>query len=144
MENVLAGLKGAPVLAASCGCRDTVIRPLRSANCADRIGDTNATVGLTENELNLIQREGLAIGDKTFHFKIRAFIADSPARAFIKATTSYVGYDGCLKCSVSFEYDDFGKKIIFNTVDAPLRTDEGFRNRVCPDHHKSWRTPHFF
>uniref|UniRef100_A0A182W8C9 Transposase domain-containing protein n=1 Tax=Anopheles minimus TaxID=112268 RepID=A0A182W8C9_9DIPT len=93
------------------------------------------------DELNLIQREGLAIGDKIFHFKIRAFIADSPARAFIKATTSYVGYHGCLKCSVIGEYDDFGKKIIFNTVDAPLRTDEGFRNRVCPDHHKSWRTP---
>ncbi|XP_049300557.1 uncharacterized protein LOC125774343 [Anopheles funestus] len=36
------------------------------------------------DELNLIQREGLVIGDKTVHFRVRAFIADSPARAFLK------------------------------------------------------------
>ncbi|XP_052900241.1 uncharacterized protein LOC128306695 [Anopheles moucheti] len=36
------------------------------------------------DELNLIQREGLVIGDKTVQFGVRAFIADSPARALLK------------------------------------------------------------
>ncbi|XP_053661775.1 uncharacterized protein LOC128710933, partial [Anopheles marshallii] len=93
------------------------------------------------DELNLIQREGLVIGDKTVQFRVRAFIADSPARALLKATTSYNGYHGCLKCSAVGEYLADRKKMIFDTIDAPLRTDAGFRSRVCVDHNKSWRSP---
>ena len=33
------------------------------------------------------------------------------------------------------------KKNFFDSVDAPLRTDEGFRGRVILNHHQEWRTP---
>ncbi|XP_053674046.1 uncharacterized protein LOC128724342 [Anopheles nili] len=93
------------------------------------------------DEANEIHRAGLIVGDKTLHFSIRNFVADSPARALIKATTSFTGVHGCLKCSCVGEYFTQGKKVIFDAVDAPLRTDAGFRSRVCPGHHKSWRSP---
>ncbi|XP_053674060.1 uncharacterized protein LOC128724359 [Anopheles nili] len=56
------------------------------------------------DEANEIHRSGLIVGDKTLHFSIRNFVADSPARALIKATTSFTGVHGCLKCSCVGEY----------------------------------------
>nr|XP_049462177.1 uncharacterized protein LOC120961276 [Anopheles coluzzii] len=35
------------------------------------------------NDFNIIQRGGLTMGDKTLQFRVRNFIADTPARAFI-------------------------------------------------------------
>ncbi|XP_053674054.1 uncharacterized protein LOC128724352 [Anopheles nili] len=154
------------------------------------------------DELNEIQQGGLSVGEKTLNFKVRNFLADSPARSFIKATTSFNGMHGCLKCSCVGEYipqatlirmnvnfythayptekpykivvrglplldpneivtelqdkyhlkassayhikrraEDTRKKVIFDALDAPLRTDAGFRSRVCADHHKLWRSP---
>ncbi|XP_041774272.1 uncharacterized protein LOC121594719 [Anopheles merus] len=93
------------------------------------------------NDFNIIQRGGLTIGDKTLQFRVRNFIADTPARAFILATTNHNGYDSCLKCTCHGEWCEEGKKIIFDSVDAPLRTDEGFRGRVILNHHQEWRTP---
>ncbi|XP_041773624.1 uncharacterized protein LOC121594443 [Anopheles merus] len=93
------------------------------------------------NDFNIIQRGGLIIGDKTLHFRVRNFIADKPARAFILATTNHIGHDSCFKCTCHGEWCDERKKNIFDSVDAPLRTDEGFRGRVILNHHQEWHTP---
>ncbi|XP_053674055.1 uncharacterized protein LOC128724353 [Anopheles nili] len=93
------------------------------------------------DQLNEIQQGGLSVGEKTLNFKVRNFLADSLARSFIKATTSFNGMHGCLKCSCVGEYIPQGKKVIFDALDAPLRTDACFRSRVCADHHKLWRSP---
>uniref|UniRef100_A0A182PWY7 Transposase domain-containing protein n=1 Tax=Anopheles epiroticus TaxID=199890 RepID=A0A182PWY7_9DIPT len=98
-------------------------------------------LGPLVSELNELQERGLRFGDKVVGLKIGAFIADSPARAFIKATTYFNGKHGCQKCSCVGEHIQPENKIIFVSVDAELRTDAGFRARVDKDHHKSWPTP---
>uniref|UniRef100_A0A182W7W4 Transposase domain-containing protein n=1 Tax=Anopheles minimus TaxID=112268 RepID=A0A182W7W4_9DIPT len=92
-------------------------------------------------EINDLQRRGLRFGDKVVRLKLSAFVADSPARAFAKATTSFNGKHGCLKCTVVGEHIKPECKMIFDSVNAELRTDAGFRQRVDKDHHKEWRTP---
>ncbi|XP_041785951.1 uncharacterized protein LOC121601909 isoform X2 [Anopheles merus] len=92
-------------------------------------------------EANDIHRRGLRIGDKMIKFSIQAIIADSPARAFLKATTYFNGYHGCMRCTCVGEYYEPGKKIIFDSVGAPLRTHHGFKSRDCPGHHQEWRSP---
>ncbi|XP_308269.4 uncharacterized protein LOC1269626 isoform X1 [Anopheles gambiae] len=92
-------------------------------------------------EANDIHRRGLRIGDKMIKFSIQAIIADSPARAFLKATTYFNGYHGCMRCTCVGEYYKPGKKIIFDSVGAPLRTHHGFKSRDCPGHHQEWRSP---
>uniref|UniRef100_A0A182NDQ0 Uncharacterized protein n=1 Tax=Anopheles dirus TaxID=7168 RepID=A0A182NDQ0_9DIPT len=56
------------------------------------------------DEANDLQRRGLQFPGKLVKFQVRAFVADSPARAFLKATTSFNGLHGCLKCSCVGEY----------------------------------------
>ncbi|XP_035916655.1 uncharacterized protein LOC118514147 isoform X1 [Anopheles stephensi] len=88
-------------------------------------------------EINELHERGLMFGDKMVHTKLRMFVADSPARCFVNATISFVGKHSCLKCSCVGVHE--ANKVIFVDVDAELRTDEGFRNRVDREHHKSWR-----
>lgn len=92
-------------------------------------------------EVNDLQQRGLEFGEKRVRLVLRALIADSPARAFAKATVSFSGRHGCLKCSCVGEYIQSGSKMIFDSVHAELRTDAGFRGKVDIDHHKEWRTP---
>ncbi|XP_058123199.1 uncharacterized protein LOC131285223 [Anopheles ziemanni] len=91
-------------------------------------------------EVNDLQQRGLRFGDKVVRLSLRALIADSPARAFAKATISFNGKHGCLKCTCIGEHIGPGK-VIFDSVNAPLRTDAGFRLRITKEHHKEWRTP---
>uniref|UniRef100_A0A182ICL9 Transposase domain-containing protein n=1 Tax=Anopheles arabiensis TaxID=7173 RepID=A0A182ICL9_ANOAR len=70
-------------------------------------------------EANDIHRRGLRIGDKMIKFSIQAIIADSPARAFLKATTYFNGYHGCMRCTCVGEYYKHEKKI-FSTPLALL------------------------
>lgn len=83
------------------------------------------------NELKSILQEGIIINDNKITVKIRCFIADSPARAFIKGivyiyicrfyskfvhyftlllsslgVANYNGQHGCLKCTTIGEYND--------------------------------------
>uniref|UniRef100_A0AAG5D155 Uncharacterized protein n=1 Tax=Anopheles atroparvus TaxID=41427 RepID=A0AAG5D155_ANOAO len=92
-------------------------------------------------EANELSQRGLRFGDKIVCFNIRAIIADSPARAFLKATTNFNGLHGCLKCTCVGEFLKRERKVIFDSVGANSRTDAGFRSRECPDHHQRWRTP---
>uniref|UniRef100_A0A0E3W2B6 Uncharacterized protein n=1 Tax=Anopheles gambiae TaxID=7165 RepID=A0A0E3W2B6_ANOGA len=93
-------------------------------------------------EANELISAGFQIGGKTLGFNVKAIIADLPARAFVKATTNFNEYHGCIQHSTCVgEWHRAGKKIIFDAVGAPLRTDEGFRRRECPGHHQVWRSP---
>ncbi|XP_052900268.1 uncharacterized protein LOC128306719 [Anopheles moucheti] len=94
-------------------------------------------------EINELQKRGLQFGDKLLPFSLRAIIADSPMRATLKATMNYNGKHGCLKCTcvgTTIANSD-SNKIIFDSVNADPRTDEGFRQRLDELHHKPWRTP---
>ncbi|XP_035916507.1 uncharacterized protein LOC118514081 [Anopheles stephensi] len=95
-------------------------------------------------EINDLQRRGLKFGDKQISFSLRAFIADSPMRAALKAAMSFNAKHGCLKCTcvgTSIEVGPDSRKMIFDSINAEPRTDAGFRQRLDPLHHKEWRTP---
>lgn len=58
---------------------------------------------------------------------------DSPARAFVTCTKSHNGFFGCGKCMQEGTY--LNHHMLFLESNAPLRTDENFKNRTQEDHH---------
>lgn len=69
-----------------------------------------------------------------WNIKIQAFICDSPAKAFILGVKYPSGYCSCTKCTIHGEYDT---KVIFTTVNSPLRTHRVFLCQEDEDFHTS-------
>lgn len=79
---------------------------------------------------------------------IRLFMMDSPARADICKIMSYSSYQGCPICKFTNKVggqkrktgdreDQWKGKVVYtNHVGFSLRTDETFRDRLHPEHHK--------
>lgn len=82
------------------------------------------TVDLVEN--------GLTVLGNLYTVKIHSFVCDAPARAFMKGVKCHSGYAACEKCTEHGEYDG---KVIFPTLNAPLRTDQTFNDMTDEDHH---------
>ncbi|XP_049293285.1 uncharacterized protein LOC125768956 isoform X2 [Anopheles funestus] len=91
-------------------------------------------------ELTNLTEHGIIIAGKLIQIRVRAFIADSPARAFIKGTASYNAKAGCLKCTVRGQSHEMVRVVYFPYGDAAPRTDENFRNFLYGDHQIE-RTP---
>ncbi|XP_011704909.1 PREDICTED: uncharacterized protein LOC105460162, partial [Wasmannia auropunctata] len=89
-------------------------------------------------ELSTILKNGIKIksNNQFIAVKIGCFICDSPARAFIKGTVNYNHRQGCTKCIAEGQYFTEGHHMSFPRIDAELRTDVSFRNRLDEDHHK--------
>uniref|UniRef100_A0A182YR96 Uncharacterized protein n=1 Tax=Anopheles stephensi TaxID=30069 RepID=A0A182YR96_ANOST len=80
-------------------------------------------------EINDLQRRGLKFGDKQISFSLRAFIADSPMRAALRAAMSFNAKHGCLKCTCvgsSIEVGPDSRKMIFDSINAE------------PQHQRHW------
>ncbi|XP_061497136.1 uncharacterized protein LOC133391065 [Anopheles gambiae] len=60
---------------------------------------------------------------------------------FFPGTVYFNAAHGCLKCTCVGVHLNSEHKMIFESVDAELRTDVGFKQRVDKDHHKPWRSP---
>uniref|UniRef100_A0A182MZG8 Transposase domain-containing protein n=1 Tax=Anopheles dirus TaxID=7168 RepID=A0A182MZG8_9DIPT len=88
-------------------------------------------------ELNSLTQRGIVIQGEHTSVKIRGIVADTPARAFIKGVTGHTGYDGCLKCTVHGKYNRTTRTITFPGLNAPKRTDAGFRAGAYPGHCKT-------
>ncbi|XP_058129849.1 uncharacterized protein LOC131284262 [Anopheles ziemanni] len=91
-------------------------------------------------EMNFLIEHGIVINGKNIAIKLRAIIADTPARSFVKGIVGHTGYAGCMKCTVHGEYNKAGRTVVFPGVNAPKRTDQGFREHEYPKHCKV-RTP---
>lgn len=61
-----------------------------------------------------------------------AFACDTPARSFILNIKGHTGYFGCPKC---IQQGDYEGRVVFLERNAPLRTNESFRNRIHEDYH---------
>lgn len=51
-------------------------------------------------ELNDLQENGIMLNDKKFHIKVKCFVLDTPARAFIKSCKGHGGYSACERCTI--------------------------------------------
>lgn len=67
--------------------------------------------------------------------ELNAFIADTPARHFIKCVKGHTGYSSCTKCNVIGEYDCEGRHVSFSRTNCPLRTHDEFIQKRDEDHH---------
>lgn len=88
-------------------------------------------------ELLLLLNSGVLINSHRISLKIRAFICDSPARAFIKCVKNFNGKHGCLKCITKGKYSHDARTVVFPKVDAEMRTDQLFRRGEYTDHQRS-------
>ncbi|KMQ85236.1 hypothetical protein RF55_16325 [Lasius niger] len=86
------------------------------------------------NEADELCNNGYLRNDRTYLFSIRHYIFDAPARSLIKCSKGHCGYASCEKCIV------WGTRVnnrtVFLDLNAPLRTDESFRNQEQPYHHR--------
>ncbi|XP_049294177.1 uncharacterized protein LOC125769488 [Anopheles funestus] len=87
-------------------------------------------------EINELQSNGIVLQGVTHQVKLRAIIADSPARALIKGVVSFNGCHGCLKCTDIPVHDTATKRMYFAGVGIEKRTDAKFRAQEYPQHCK--------
>ncbi|XP_067210357.1 uncharacterized protein [Linepithema humile] len=82
---------------------------------------------------------GINFYGKIIPLRLRCFIADAPARAFILNHYSHVSRHPCSKCKVS------GTRIrgryVFNGVNHRLRTDDEYIRCSDEEHHKEGSSP---
>ncbi|XP_055605845.1 uncharacterized protein LOC129754015 [Uranotaenia lowii] len=88
------------------------------------------------DELLPILEAGMTVNGYLITVKIRCFICDSPARAFIKGVTSFNGKFGCLKCTTKGQYLHITNTMVYPDINATKRTDEDFREKKYLDHQR--------
>lgn len=93
-------------------------------------------LGPMVRELNSLTANGLMVNKKHLAVKLRAIIADTPARALIKGVKGHGGYNGCQKCTVRGVYSKETHRMIYPGTNAVHRTDYDFRNGTYPGHVK--------
>ena len=86
-------------------------------------------------EMKDLINTGLQFNQKKYTIQIRAFIADAPAKSFIKQVKQHGGYYACTHCTVKGSYNKELKSMSYCQENACLRTDATFRNREQPQHH---------
>jgi len=84
-------------------------------------------------EINYLQQEGITIDNKFYAVKIKGFVADTPARSFIKATQGHSGFHCCERCCVTGKKKN--KSNVFLETSCEKRTDISFRQFRDSNHH---------
>jgi len=88
-------------------------------------------------ELNYLQKRGINLFQKTFIIKLKCFVADTPARSYLKCTKGHGGYSACERYTIHGVRHVIEKtsKVIYPGVNHAARTNESFRNKDDPEHH---------
>jgi hypothetical protein len=82
-------------------------------------------------EYSEISRTGIVFGHTLLQVRIKAFICDAPARAFLKCCKGHTGYNSCERCTLRGEYKH-NRVVLLGS--SELRTDTGFSSGVYADH----------
>ncbi|XP_044744771.1 uncharacterized protein LOC123306715 [Coccinella septempunctata] len=103
----------------------------------EKLSDLSAFLLPFVKEAKIIFSEGLIVNETKISVKLRCFVCDSPARAFIKGVTNFNGKHGCLKCTTVGEHSYVSHTVFFKRSDCEKKTNEGFRSKKYGSHHKA-------
>ena len=84
------------------------------------------------NECKLLEEKGIMFNNENYMFRISCFIADAPARAFLKCIVNFNSLHGCEKCIQEGIY--YGRTTWQYEPSLTLRTDEAFRDISYDEH----------
>uniref|UniRef100_A0A8D9B7C0 Transposase domain-containing protein n=1 Tax=Cacopsylla melanoneura TaxID=428564 RepID=A0A8D9B7C0_9HEMI len=88
------------------------------------------------NECSVLETNGLDLNNVKYFFRISCFIADAPARSFLKNIVSHNSFHGCEKClqeGVHIEH----RTVWLYKKNQTLRSDDAFRSVLYEDHQRS-------
>lgn len=86
------------------------------------------------SELNQLQQNGVCIDDQLFCIRIKAFICDRPARAFLKCIKGHGAYWGCERCTIKGRRVD--DRTIYPLNEGEERNNYSFRQQSNSEHHR--------
>lgn len=88
-------------------------------------------------EINDLNKNGVVISGKRYEVKLKCFVADTPARAFLKCCKCHGGYSACERCVVHGKSEKTGKgqTVVYPGVNHEQRTNETFRKQTDAQHH---------
>jgi len=99
------------------------------------------------NEAAEMCENGIYVNSRNIQCRIEALICDTPAKAFVLCVKGHSGYSSCTKCTTEGEY--VGNRICFPQIDAPIRSDNDFIQKIDDSYHKPditcslLKIPHF-
>ncbi|KAB0795900.1 hypothetical protein PPYR_09961 [Photinus pyralis] len=102
---------------------------------AKKPSDANEYLKPFCDEAKGLLMNGIYVNNNHISIKINAIICDAPARAFIAGIKSHTGYFGCSKCTTEGTFTD--NRVIFPQLNATLRSDVSFLQKIQEEHHKS-------
>ena len=119
-------------------CNPNVYEPFPVAIYFGELKPADVNLFLDEfvKEINDVQRNGIEISGNHFNIKLKCFICDTPARAFLKSTVGHGGKNACERCTV--QGVRLEGRTVFLSADAEERTDQSFRTRQQADHHHAF------
>lgn len=84
-------------------------------------------------EVNNLLENGFTYENVRYSISLKCFLADAPARAFLKGTKGHNAHNGCERCNQRGQY--FKNRVIFEEDKAELRTDFSFKSQTDLQHH---------
>ena len=99
------------------------------------VGKPNDCTGFLKDfliEYRELITHGFTVNKVKYSIEIVSIICDAPARQYLKSIKAHNSYQGCERCEVQGEYID--KRMVFHSIDAPLRTTEKFKMLSYPNH----------
>lgn len=88
------------------------------------------------NECFELENNGLNLDNVKYFFRISCFIADAPARSFLKNVVGHNSFHGCEKCLQEGVHSE-GRTIWHYKKNHCLRSDNSFRSVLYDDHQRS-------
>ncbi|EZA62078.1 hypothetical protein X777_06194, partial [Ooceraea biroi] len=85
------------------------------------------------NEARDICTNGIDVNGRNIPCRIEALICDAPAIAFVLNVKGHTGYSSCTKCVTEGDY--IGNRLCFPQLDAPLRSDSDFIQKLDDNYH---------
>ena len=89
-------------------------------------------------EYQLLKTEGFLYKNNRYTVSIKAFVCDTPARAFIKCIKSHTGYYSCERCIIKGSYDG---QVVFYKNNCVTRNDLGFSLLKYEVEHQKAKSP---